>query len=229
MSQSASPAPARAGRTVALIAALSLGGVLLVFSILGAIPLILSFFSDYWNGRADIITPRVPFIDSWAELTKDSGDAYAGVLISSAEPLVMPRILQATAAALGSLTIMVGSLLVVLLAVRMLRGRSFTRLLRWGLAILGLLVMVAAAVAPQLEALAVDLAVQDLGYPIYNPASDGVMVENSPEYIPLNLWDGLWVLDRVDIVMFLLGIVIAAFAALVAEGERLQRDTDGLV
>ncbi|MDO9590388.1 MAG: hypothetical protein Q7J04_04535, partial [Microcella sp.] len=169
---------ARTGRTAALVAAAFLGGTLLALSSIGIIPTIVGYFTDYWNGQAVIITARLPFVESGVFLEDGPGANYAGVLISSNEALIAPRLLQATAAALSSLIIIVGSLLVLLLATRMLRGRSFTRLLRWGLTALGLLVMATAAIAPQLQALAVDLAVVDLGYLIYGADSPAVLTES---------------------------------------------------
>jgi|GEM_PF-1157783 len=220
---------ARAGRTTALVAALVLGGALLVASVIGAVPTIAGFFLDYWNGRADLMTGRFPEIPRAGGMSQVGGADYAGVLIASAEPLVGPRALQATATGLGVLVIIGGSLLAVLLATRMLAGRSFTRLLSWGLGALGLLVMLAAALAPQLQALAVDIAVQDLGYRIYDPAADAVMTADGPESVILSLWDPEWILDRVDVTLFLLGAVIAVLGLLVTDGTRLQRETEGLV
>lgn len=221
---------AHAGRTTALIAALIVGGGLLAASALGAIPTLTAYFLDYWGGRADLMTGHAPQIPIGGQVPSEPGGAdYSGVLISSSEALVWPRTLQATAAALGILVVVAGSLLTVLLAVRMLRGRPFARLLSWGLGALGALLIVAAAVAPQLEALAVDLAVQDLGYRIYRPAADADMTADGLESVILSLWDLQWVLDRVDLTGVVLGVIIAVLGLLVADGARLQRDTEGLV
>ena len=148
-----------AGRTVAVVLALLLGALLLLLSAGGAVPNVLASFTGNFNGEAEISTPRIPFVDSWAEIDPKGTDAaYAGVLISSPEPLVASRALQATTAGLESLSIIVGSLLVVLMSISLLRGRGFSRLARWGLAGLGLLIMLTAVLAPQLDALAVDRA-----------------------------------------------------------------------
>ncbi|QTV79126.1 hypothetical protein [Microbacterium sp. NIBRBAC000506063] len=89
--------------------------------------------------------------------------------------------------------------------------------------------IVAAAVAPQLEALAVDLAVRELGYAVYDAGHSGVFTPDGPDAIELPLWDWLWVLDRVDPTLLLLGVLIFVLGVLVADGTRLQRDTEGLV
>lgn len=220
----------RAGRSTALIAALVVGAVLFAAAIIGAIPALSGYFLDYWNGRADLMTGHVPQIPVGGEVPAEPGGAnYSAVLISSAEALTGPRVLQAVAAALGILVVIGGSLLAVLLAVRMLRGRPFARLLSRGLGTLGALVMIAAAVAPQLNALAVDLAVQELGYRIYDPAADVTMTADGVESVVLSLWDLEWILDRVDLTGFLLGVIVGVVALLVADGTRLQRDTEGLV
>ncbi|GAA3905273.1 hypothetical protein [Microbacterium invictum] len=220
----------RAGRSTALIAALVVGAALLAAAIIGAIPTVSGYFLDYWNGRADLMTGHVPQIPVHGEVPAEPDDAnYSGVLISSTEALTGPRMLQAIAAVLGILVVITGSLLAVLLAVRMLRGHSFTRLFSWGLGALGALVMIAAAVAPQLNALAVDIAVQELGYRIYDPAVDVTMTADGVESVILSLWDLEWILDRVDLTGFLLGVIIALLGLLVADGTRLQRDTEGLV
>lgn len=221
------PTPAR---TVGVVLALLLGALLLLMSAGGAVPNVLASYSGNFNGEADLVTPRIPFIDSWAEIDpKGGGAAYSGVLISSPEPLVASRALQAVTAGLESLSIIVGSLLVVLMAISLLRGRGFSRLARWGLAALGLLIMVGALLSPQLDALAVDLAVQELGYDVLQPDGDGVMTESSPELVVLTLWDPVWTLARIDFTALLLGAVISVMGFLVHDGVRLQRETEGLV
>lgn len=89
--------------------------------------------------------------------------------------------------------------------------------------------MLTAVLAPQLDALAVDLAVQELGLGILDPEGDGMMTESSPELVILTLWDPIWTLARIDFTSLLLGAVISVMGFLVHDGVRLQRDTDGLV
>jgi hypothetical protein len=218
-----------AGRVTALTLALLLGSLFLLLSLGGAVGGVLNNFTGNWNGEADLITPRVPFGESWADIGKSDGAQYSGVLISSDDALTAPRALLAGDAALTSLVAIVGSLLVLVLAIRLLMRRSFSRIARWGLGVLGILLMVKAAVGPQLRVLSVDLAVQELGYPIATDGGSGMMTENSPELLNLGLWDPVWALARVDLTLFLLGAIVAVVGFLVADGVRLQRETDGLI
>ncbi len=225
-----SPTARAAGRTIPVVLALLLGALLLLMSAGGAVPNVLASFSGNFTGETDLSTPRIPFIDSWAEIDpKGTEAAYSGVMISSPEPLTASRLLQSTTAGFESLIIIVGSLLVVLMAVSLLRGRGFSRLARFGLAALGLLIMVSAVVSPQLDALAVDIAATELGFRIFDPEVDTMMTESSPESVILTLWDPIWTLARIDFTALLLGAVISVLGFLVHDGVRLQRDTAGLV
>lgn len=218
-------------RTTALITALIIGALLLVGSLIGAIPVISGILGDVWNGRADLLTGRSPQIpiDGTSGPVDSNGAAYNGVTISADAPMALPRALQAIAATLNVMAIAGGSLLVVLLALRMLRSRPFARLLSWGLGVVGVIAIAAAAVAPQLEAAAVGVAVRELGYAVYGDGHDGTFTADGPDAIALPLWDPLWILDRVDITLLLVGIVLGLVALLVAEGTRMQKDMEGLV
>lgn len=223
----------RTARTTALVTALTIGALLLIGSLIGAIPAIAGILGDIWNGRVDLLTgrtPQIPVNGTIPPVDSDTGSTvYNGVTISSDAPLALPRALQAIAATLNLLVVVGGSLLVVMLAVRMLRSRPFARLLAWGLGIVGVIMVTAAAIAPQLEAAAVDVAVRELGYAVYDNGHDGLFTADGADAIALPLWDPLWILDRVDITLLLIGIVIGLVGLLVAEGVRLQKDTEGLV
>ena len=101
-------------------------------------------------------------------------------------------------------------------------------MLAWGLGSVGVLTMLAGAIAPQLHAWAVDAAVRALGYEV-SAAADGTLTADGREMIVLPQWDVLWVLDRVDVTLLLLGVIIAIVGMMVADGARLQKDTEGLV
>lgn len=73
------------------------------------------------------------------------------------------------------------------------------------------------------------LAVQELGYRIFDPEVDTVTTESSPELVMLTLWDPLWTLARIDFTTLLLGAVTSVLGFLVHDGVRPQRDTAGLV
>lgn len=218
----------RPGRSGALIVALVLGGMLLIGSAISAIPRITGFFTSYWTGRSDLLTGREPSISSTGALSEADRVDYSEVVIVSDQPLLLPRVLQATAEGLGVLVIIAGGALAVMLAVRMLRGRPFVRMLAWGLGSVGVLTMLAGAIAPQLHAWAVDAAVRTLGYEV-SAHADGTLTADGPELIALPQWDVLWVLDRVDVTLLLLGVIIAIVGMMVADGARLQKDTEGLV
>ncbi|MEJ1088728.1 hypothetical protein WDU99_10405 [Microbacterium sp. Mu-80] len=220
-----SSGPERSG---ALIAALVLGGLLLIGSAISAIPRVAGYFTGYWNGHGDLLTGREPSIGVAGPTTEADRIDYSGIVIVSDQSLMLPRVLQAIAEGLGILVIVAGGALAVMLAVRMLRGRPFVRMLAWGLGVVGVLTVLAGAVAPQLRAWAVDAAVRELGYAV-SEGTDGTLTADGPELIVLPQWDVLWILDRVDVTLLLLGVIIAILGLLVADGVRLQRDTDGLI
>lgn len=217
------------GRIAAAVVALVLGGLLLLATLAAAVPMILNHFTDLWNGFADLSTVALPFGQDQNSPDPVTTASYAGVLLTSSEALALPRALLAWQSALTLLVLLTGGLMLVLVAVRLLRGRPFTRLLRWGMVVLGLLIVVFATVGPQLEALALDTASQELGFPIYDYAGDGILTATTPDSIMLNLWDPIWVVGRFELVPLVIGGLVAMFGFFIADGERIQRDTDGLV
>lgn len=221
---SIAPTPPSPARIVTLVLVLLLGAVILLGSSLSSISGISRAFTDTFVGQADLSTPRVPFADSWADLDPKGVDpSYSGVTIQSQDPLPQPRALRAVESALGSAVGILAGLSLVLVALGLLRGRGFSRSVRWVVGSLGVLVMITAAAAPQLDALAVDIAAQQLGYPIFNSYTDTMMTESSPEKLVLALWDPLWAFNRVDFASFALGAVIAASGFLLRDGLLLQR------
>ncbi|QTV79127.1 hypothetical protein [Microbacterium sp. NIBRBAC000506063] len=112
----------RAGRTTVLISALLFGGLILLGAVVAAVPRITGYFTDYWNGRAGLLTARQPQVPIEGGRPEAGGLDYDGLRIVSDEALLAPRTLQALAEGLGILVIIAGGLLAVLLAVRMLRG-----------------------------------------------------------------------------------------------------------
>lgn len=215
-------APQSPLRLITVVLVLMLGvittlGTLLTFSSGISQP-----FNETFVAEAELSTPRYPFIDSWSELSVKGFDpVYAGVIIQSSEPLPEARALRAVESALNSLVGILAGLSLVVVAVGLLRGRVFTSAARWMIGLLGVTVMITALAAPQLDALAVDIAVQQLGFPIFNSYTDTMMSEGSPELVVLALWDPLWALNRVDFAAFLLGAVIAFTGFLVRDGLQL--------
>ncbi|MBO1903113.1 hypothetical protein J4H92_14305 [Leucobacter weissii] len=219
----------RGGRILAAAIVLAVGSMLLLASLLAAIPMLLNHFADMWNGFGDISTFRLPFDQDPDTPDPASTATYSGVLLSSAQPLTLPRILQLGHTALTLLVVIAGSLAAILLAIRLLQRRPFARHLRWSLIVFGLLVVVLATVGPQLDALAVDVAAKELGYPIYQDVSTGELTAATPDSIMLNLWDPIWVVGRFELILLLVGGTVALIGFLVSDGERLQRDSEGLV
>src|SRR5690606_12403578 len=125
-----------------------------------------------WNGRAELLTGSAPRVENDGVLpdagTEINGVTYSGALVTADATLPAARALQATATVLSALVAFGGGSLLVLLAVRMLRTRPFVRILAWGLGLVGLIGMLAATVAPQLEAAAVAIGIRELGYAVYD-------------------------------------------------------------
>jgi hypothetical protein len=221
---SMSPTPQSPARIITVVLVLMLGSVILLGSMLSAPSLISRAFSDTFVGEAGLVTPRYPFIESWSELSKAGFEpTYSGIQIQSVEALPESRALRAVESGLTSLVSILSGLSLVLMSLGLLRGRGFSSAARWTIGSLGVVVMVNALAAPQLDALAVDLAVQQLGLPIFNSYTDSAMFEDSPELVVLALWDPLWALQRVDLAAFAVGAVIAAAGFLMRDGLLLQR------
>lgn len=222
--------PASRTRIAACVLALAIGGPLLLLSVSGAIPAVAQHFTANWNGEAGISTPRIPFVGLQSDIEKDDPDSmFSGVLISSPDPLPVPRLLMAIESGLAALIAIAACLIVVTLAIRLLTQRSFGPVARWGLIALGGLMILSATLGPQLGVLSVDLAVQELGYPIFDPAVDLMMTDDSPEKVVLGLWDPVWVVARFDFTGLVLGAALLLLGSLIRDGIRLQRETESLV
>ncbi len=221
---SMSPTPQSPARIITVVVVLMLGSVILLGSSLSAPSGISRAFTDIFVGEAGLVTPRYPFIDSWSELSQAGGEpTYSGVQIQSFEALPESRALRAVESGLNSLVGILAGLSLVLVSLGLLRGRGFSSATRWTIGSLGVVFMVNALAAPQLDALAVDLAVQQLGLPIFDSYTDSAMFEDSPELVVLALWSPLWALQRVDLAIFAVGAVIAASGFLLRDGLLLQR------
>jgi hypothetical protein len=216
-----SNAPLSPIRIIALVLIAVVAGLDVLGSMSGALYSIPDKFAWNWNGHADLLTPRYPFIDSWAEVPKNDGATYAGVIITSDDALPVPRALQAAALALASLVRILGGTLIVIIAIRLLARKTVTGIARWGLIALGILIMLTATVGPQLQVLSVNIAVEELGYPVAQPNSgDGYgYTEDSPEEITPGLL-GIWAIGPTDSLLFVTGAMIAALGFLLAEAIR---------
>lgn len=214
-------------RIIALVLIAVVAGLDVLGSTLGALHSIPDKFAWNWNGEAWLITARVPFGGSWGDAEKVDSASYAGVMITSDDPLVAPRALQAADLALASLVRILGGTLVVLIAVRLLARKSVVGIARWGLIALGLLIMVTATVGPQLQALSVNIAIQELGYPVEQPGADGGYgyTADSPDVLSPQLL-GIWAIDPTHSLLFVVGVMMAAMGFLLTEAIRRLQPAD---
>lgn len=218
-------APGRT-RVVAAVIAL-LAGVVLGFVALNTIFVGL-FMGAYYNGELYLSTTRVPFEPDGTEW--GTGDvSYGSLNIGSSEPLIASRALSTVADVLHQLVLITIAVLLIAIAASMLMRRPFTRVLRWGLVILGCMIVVSGAIAPQLDALAAGLAVQELGYPavvIDGPGYEGVP-DGEYALVTSNSWT--YILMEVDAVLTAIGVALVLLGIVIGDGIRLQRETEGLV
>ena len=220
---------ARSARTLTATIGIALGALIVLGTLGATVPMLLNPFQDTWNGSADLITAKLPFEQDLEVPDSEPGSIYSGAVVTSEEPLVTPRLLQAGQNLLTLLVMYAAGGVLLLLSVQLLRHRSFARTLRLGLIALGTLILLSSAVGPQLGALSTDLGIRELGVPVFSADGDGVLTAETPDTVMLHLWDPLWILSRVDLIPFLLGTVLAMIGFLASDGEKLQRDTEGLV
>ncbi|SEB85616.1 hypothetical protein SAMN04489806_1958 [Paramicrobacterium humi] len=162
--------------------------------------------------------PGYPDVASTAE----TAQFYDSISVESDEPLDASRALRSVAIALPLTMFVAGALGVIVLARRLLSSRPFARAAR------GLLVAIAALAAavgiavPALEAAATASAVAALsmptdGFHVADPDSQAWVVPAGFELQDLN-----WPVLALATVLLLIALVWR-------HGERLQRDTEGLV
>jgi hypothetical protein len=224
-----SDTPQSPGRIIGLVLIAVIACLVVLDGLMSGLYRVPDQFVSNWNGQAGLITGRYPFIDSWAELPKDGEAIYSGVHIASSEALPVPRALQAIDIAMSSLIRVLGGLMVALIALRLLAQKSVNRLARWGLTALGILIMVKSQVGPQLQVLAVNYAVQDLGYPIVDQLAGNGMTESQfPEGITLGML-GVWAIGPADTLLFLTGAIIAMLGFLLVDRTRVKQATASLI
>jgi hypothetical protein len=229
------PRPRIAAIVVALVASAALfvtGVATIVSGVLGGYL--------YW-GEALLVTDQRPFMSGQPNVE------YNGISFSSMEPLVGARAASTVADVLHQLVLLALAGNLALVAGSLILRRPFTRALRWGLVVLGGLVLVSSAIAPQLDALASDLAVQELGFPaatlepstlgpstpqIHGTPADAPAPapdEQDGEHVLLTAGTWPYILMRVDAGLAAIGITLVLLGILIRDGIRLQRDTEGLV
>lgn len=232
-SHSVPPRPRIAAIVVALVASAALfvtGVAAIVSGVLGGYL--------HW-GEALLVTDQRPFMSGQPNVE------YNGILFSSMEPLVGARAASTVADVLNQLVLLALAGNLALVAGSLILRRPFTRALRWGLVVLGGLVLASGTIAPQFDALASDLAVQELGFPaatlepstlgpstpqIHGTPTDATAPDEQPgEHVLLTAGAWPYILMRVDAGLAAIGITLVLLGILIRDGIRLQRDTEGLV
>lgn len=137
------------------------------------------------------------------------------VLLSSQHELQGPRVLQALAVGLTTLTFVAGAVTILLLCRRLWTRRTFATSAAVGLLVVAGLTLVTAWLAPWLRHRADELALNEMGYSTGGGAS----------WVELPYYDA-WSADGAVLV---LGVVLALVALVYLGSRRLQRDTEGLV
>lgn len=213
-------------RVVAGVVAIISGAIL---ALVALNTIFIALFMGYqFSGELPLNSPRVPFQPNSAA-PNEGGPFYSTLGFSSSEPLVAARAASTAADVLHQLVLVALAALLIAIAVSMLAHRPFTRVLRWGLVILGALIVVSGAIAPQLDALASGLAAQELGYPtivIDGPGYEGVP-EGEWALVTSSSWT--YILMQIDAGLTAIGVALVLLGILIGDGIRLQRDTEGLV
>lgn len=130
------------------------------------------------------------------------------------------------------LLILAGCVFVFVQTRRMLRGRMFSRSTTVSLVALGLLAILVAVVAPMVDAQATVLALRDLGV---NTLDARAGVYDAPDLVgvdyvvPDPVGSPRLLLARTNWLLAGVGGILLLVAVAVGRGERLQRDTEGLV
>jgi hypothetical protein len=212
-------------RIVAAVIALVAGAILALVAV-GTIAI--AVFSSYWfSGEMPIVSQRVPFEP---EGTQQIGEVMYGTLtFGSAEPLIAARAASTVADVLNQLFLFALAVLLIAIAGSLLARRPFTRVLRLGLVILGTLIIVSGAIAPQLDALASELAAQELGFPTIVIDSSGYEDKPEGEYAIVASTSWTYILARIDAGLTAIGVALVLLGVLIGDGIRLQRETEGLV
>ncbi|WP_435736360.1 hypothetical protein V5D56_16440 [Cellulosimicrobium sp. PMB13] len=163
------------------------------------------------------VSPRV------AGAAGESWSWYSQVTVESHDPLTDARVLAAVAGALPFVLFVAACAVVVLLCRRLWLGRSFARTATWGLAALAALCATTAVVAPWAQTLSTRRALVALGYPTSGDVGTGPLDER--EWVAMPWFD----LGSVSWPLAALALLLVLVAVVARSGERLQRDTDGLV
>jgi hypothetical protein len=213
-------------RVIAAVLAILAGCVLALVAVTTIFEALWS--GSHYHGELRIDSQRVPFQPgTWTGENEEP--RYSHIEISSSEPLIASRAASTVADVLHQGVLIAMAVLLIAIAVSLLAHRPFTRVLRTGLIVLGALIIVSGAIAPQLDALAAGLAAQELGYPtlVIDGFDDGEPLPTEYALVTFGSWT--WILLQIDAVLTSIGVALVFVGILIGEGIRLQRDTEGLV
>lgn len=140
---------------------------------------------------------------------------YWTVLISSVDALDEPKLLQALAIWVTTLTFLAAAIVIVLLCRRLWTGRTFAASAASGLLVLAALSLVTAWLAPWLRHQADSIALEQLGY----AASGG------EQWVQVHRYD----IGVIDGPLLVLGTVLLLAGLVYLGARQLQNDTRGLV
>lgn len=146
---------------------------------------------------------------------------YSTVAISSYEALVVPRTMAAVRASIPFLIVVAGSLSVIVLSTRILKGKPFSRAAQICLAVLSAFLLIGAVLRPWLSAQIGQRTAVLLGLP-----------QNGDEAGPLSSWvvpPYFDLLQDMDWPLFTTGVVLLVVAFLWSRAARFQHDQEGLV
>lgn len=138
------------------------------------------------------------------------------IVISGMEP-TDAMLLDSMADSSRYLVALLTLVVVEVLCWRLLRDRPFSRIAAWSLGVLAVLMSLVAVLAPYLESVAVQRAVDAMGLPTDGEAATTWVVP------VVHTW------EDTDWSLLALGLVCGLCAILLARGTRLQRDTEGLI
>lgn len=206
-------------------------GVLTAMIAVAAVAALLAvIYAALWIGdiqreflvEVPVATPleRTPIV---AGTTGESTVAYNTVLISSYEPLTDARFALAMAVALRFAVFFGACGAVIVLAVRLWHRRPFTRLATGTLGSLGVFAVAVGFIASWLTVSGIHSGVTALGFPLSGDSAPGAL-EDAEWIVPPT-----FALQDADWILLGLGVLLCLIAGLMAHGQRLQRDTEGLV
>lgn len=160
----------------------------------------------------------------------DRPDLAGAAEIQWASVFIVPETPDATALLLESIAVgsryavgMLAGILLIWLAVRLLRQRSFGFGTAIALGVLGVAMIAVAVAAPQLEAQAIAVAIDAAGVPTEAATTSAGELTESIVIPPTPHW------QNVDFSLLALGVVTGFSALMLGRAARLQHDTRGLI